>query len=137
MTPAEQILIVVAGTLLTLLIGGALVYWIDRERRELNTHRRRRRDATRHAGAQDTPDNSPGDESPSARSSTTRPSPASPGSAAPTRVTPPSSRRGRSPTSGTIRTAPRNRDPRSSSSGSSTSSRAVLTPIRAIKLQTQ
>jgi hypothetical protein len=39
-----EILIVAAGVVLTLLIGGALWYWIDREWRELDARHRRHRE---------------------------------------------------------------------------------------------
>jgi hypothetical protein len=64
MTPAERILIVVAGALLTLLIGGALVYWIDREWRDLDARQRRRRDASRPPDPQEKPDKPPADQPP-------------------------------------------------------------------------
>ncbi len=64
MIPAEDILIVVAGTLLTLLIGGALVYWVDREWRDLDARHRRRRDASLPPDLQDKPDEPPVDEPP-------------------------------------------------------------------------
>jgi hypothetical protein len=37
----SEIMIVIAGVVLTLLIGGALLYWIDREWRHLDAQQRR------------------------------------------------------------------------------------------------
>jgi hypothetical protein len=37
---AEQIVIVIAGAVLTLLLGGALLYWIDQEWRTLDARPR-------------------------------------------------------------------------------------------------
>jgi membrane protein YqaA with SNARE-associated domain len=45
----EQVVIVVAGAALTLLLGGALLYWIDREWRKLDA-RHRRGDTTPNGG---------------------------------------------------------------------------------------
>ncbi|MFQ5805814.1 MAG: hypothetical protein ACE5I3_05120 [Phycisphaerae bacterium] len=64
MTPAEGILIVAAGALLTLLIGGALLFWIDREWRDLDARQRQPREAPRRPDAQDNSDKSPADEPP-------------------------------------------------------------------------
>lgn len=61
MTAVESILIVAAGALLTLLIGGVLLYWIDREWRDLDARRRGQREAALHPDAQDKADESPAD----------------------------------------------------------------------------
>ena len=51
-----QMLIVAAGVLLTLLIGGGLLYWIDREWRELDARQRRPSDPSDRGGTRDKPD---------------------------------------------------------------------------------
>jgi hypothetical protein len=38
---AEQVMIVAAGVVLTLLLGGALLHWIDQEWRKLDVRQRR------------------------------------------------------------------------------------------------
>jgi len=43
---AEQVVIVVAGAALTLLLGAVVLYWIDREWRELDTQHRFRSDSS-------------------------------------------------------------------------------------------
>jgi membrane protein YqaA with SNARE-associated domain len=43
---AEQVVIVVAGAALTLLLGAAVLYWIDREWRELDAQHRRGSDTS-------------------------------------------------------------------------------------------
>jgi hypothetical protein len=59
-----ELVIVAAGALLTLLLGGALLYWIDRERRDLDAQRRQVRDDSLRPDAQEKPDESSGDQSP-------------------------------------------------------------------------
>ena len=53
---AEQVVIVVAGAALTLLLGGVVLYWVDREWRKLDGQHQcgndtsDRREAENHAG---------------------------------------------------------------------------------------
>lgn len=61
---ATEILIVASGALITLLLGGMLLYWIDREWRNLDARHREPDNASARPDEKDEPDNVPTDQPP-------------------------------------------------------------------------
>jgi hypothetical protein len=59
-----EILIVASGALITLLLGGTLLYWIDREWRSLDAPHREPDNASARPDEKDEPDNVPTDQPP-------------------------------------------------------------------------